>query len=150
MVRQSDQCGWHVLRLRSSSYRRWVSAAIAVAMAFRMLLPLHDGLMISAGGGLVPVCTAAGLKFLPTPGPDRRPVHRSGDMMTCVHGLAAVSCLHDQARPVCASGAVGLLTPAFDEPNGFSYRLQVPTNRARDPPWRLVTHHQDAEVIFPS
>lgn len=125
------------MRPGSDICRRWVSAAIAIAMASRMLLPLHDGVLVSVGGQLVPVCSASGLRFVPTPdagAPSKQSQHRFGDPAACVHGLAAISCLQDGQGPHCLSAGPVRPTPAFGPAQGRGPEFALRDTRSRDPP----------------
>ena len=132
------------MRLGSARHRRWVTAVIAVAMASRMLLPLHDGVMVAAGGHLVPVCTASGLRFVPVGDEQpKAPVPHSGDQAACVHGLTAISCLHEFQRPACLSDAPVRESPGFGPPAQIILSFEIRDRRARDPPNLVeVTHHR--------
>ena len=134
------------MRLGSARHCRWVSTVIAIAMASRMLLPLHDVVMVAAGGHLVPVCTANGLRFVPVgEAQPKAPEPHSSDQAACVHGLTAISCFHEFLRPACLSDAPLRESRGFGPPARIILSPEIRDRRARDPPyWLEVTHHRVA------
>jgi len=131
--------------LGSARRRRWVSVVIAIAVASRLLLPVHDGEMVMTGGRLVPVCTVNGLKFVPAQAPERH----SGAQAACVHGLAAISCLEAFLRPASVPG------DAVQEGAGVGVQAlrslspEIRDRRARDPPRELEASLRGAAASVP-